>query len=53
MAEETMTGAKTEVVLDPVKAAADKEKMKKLIIKVVVIAVVIVAAIWLYKKFVK
>ena len=53
MADETMTGAKTEVAVDTSAEAAKKEKTKKLIIKVVIIAIVIVVAIWLYKKFAK
>lgn len=50
MADESTTGAKVEVAVDP---EAQKEKMKKLIIKVVIIAVVIFAAVWAYKRFVK
>ena len=53
MADETMTGATTEVQVDNTKVAADKEKMKKTIIKVVIVVVVIIAAIWLYKRFIK
>jgi len=50
MADESTTGAKVEVAVDP---AEQKEKLKKLIIKVVIVAVVIVAAVWLYKRFVR
>jgi flagellar biogenesis protein FliO len=53
MADETTTGASKEVTVDLTKAADKNEAMKKLIIKVIVAAVLIVAAVWLYKRFVK
>ena len=46
MADQTLTGAQTEVTLDT--TSADK---KKKIIKYVLIAVGLVAAFWLVKKY--
>ena len=52
MADETLTGAATDVQVNT--AAADaKSAQKKLIIKVLLIAVALFAAYWLYKKFIK
>ena len=52
MADETLTGAATDVQVN--NAAADaKAGQKKLIIKVLLIAAGLFAAYWLYKKFVK
>ena len=53
MADESTTGAVSEVAVDNSATAAKSEKLKKTIIKVVIVALVLVAAFWLYKKFVK
>ncbi len=51
MADETITGAKTELTVDNEKFLT--EKRKKMIKNIIIFVVVAVAAWYIYKKFIK